>query len=304
MVLIAALALVSCKKSTDKATCSAAIYGYTVPAATMFGGLSTCSFGILNDTTAAFSLLGIFSGNVFTNQGTYNTVDESYYMFRFDSSITKINVSGGADVLSGPSSFYFSCLQYNSFTGKLYCLSRDGHLMQVTTTATSYDTIRVATTAHSYPSGYYYGYIAVDNTTGDMYYTTGDTTGYFIEKYQPGSPSATTVATVTGPWNVYGLCFNSADNMLYAISEDHTGTAFQFIKINPATGTVTNLAALGAQLNADYYSAAIDPCRNRYILSTLIAPPAATSVIQQLSMSGAVLQTDTTATFYQGLTVH
>jgi hypothetical protein len=137
-----------------------------------------------------------------------------------------------------------------------------------------------------------------------MYFVTGDTTRFYIEKYQPGTTASVVVASGTGAWNILGLRFNKNDNMLYAIRVNHPATGFDFIKINPSGGPIATVAGLSFDVNPDFYSATIDPCSNRYILSSMkIVGGLPSNHLYQLSMTGTILQDDVTPTFYQGLDV-
>jgi len=129
---------------------------------------------------------------------------------------------------------------------------------------------------------------------------------YGIVKYVPGAGAATTIASGTGRV-IVGMNYNINDNMLYAISIDFSGSATapdEFVRISPSTGTVTTLAALSShEFNSDFYSTGIDPCSNRYILSTLTGTYWGTKTVKQFNMSGTVVQSDTTPGFLGGLAI-
>ena len=313
---IAAIVLlsVSCKKSSTSRTtsCSSTLYGYTLPVGSAYYD-TACSFGIINESTAAFSILGTFSSCTYSTQAAYNTSDNCYYTFKMtmgdatsSSSLYRISTSGAVTALTNSSGAAYSSLTYNSSTNHLYGISTTlsgSYLVQITIAGTTFSSTSPVSPVHPFAL---YGWatadpVTVDNTTGDMYYVTGDTLTYYIEKYHPGASASTVVASGTGAWDIYGMQFNKNDNMLYAVRQNHPSNTCDFIKINPSTGSISTLAPFSIGINSDFYSTVIDPCSNRYIISTPINMGIYT--VSQLSMTGSVLQFDTTATFYQGLSV-
>jgi hypothetical protein len=143
--------------------------------------------------------------------------------------------------------------------------------------------------------------ITVDNATGDIYYATHDSTVYYVEKYHLGAAASVVVAYSGSVRYSMEMRFNTNDNMLYAMTDDIM--SFEFIKIDPSSGSITSVTTL-PWVNPDYYSATLDQCSNRYFISAMLTGTGSMnrSLLNQLSMSGVVVQTDTTATFYQGLT--
>jgi len=303
--------LASCKKNTPHSTsCSSTLYGYTVSSSALGLMDTTCNFGIVNESTAAFSGATTFLSTVYSNQAAYNTSDNCYFTFKTSmgdatsvSSMYKIAGSGVATTLANSSGASYSSLTYNGATNSLYGIS-GGYLVQITTTATSFFSTNLVTPIHPFSL---YGWatadpLTVDNATGDIYYVTGDTLTYYIEKYHPGASASAVVASGTGAWDIYGMQFNKNDNMLYAVRQNMPGNTYDFIKIDPSTSTISTVTGLSMGLNSDFYSSCIDPCSNRYILSTVINSHI--GILVQLNTTGSILQEDTTATFYQGLTVH
>ena len=77
-----------------------------------------------------------------------------------------------------------------------------------------------------------------------------------------------------------------------------------FVKIDPASGAITT-SPLSFAPNIGLFSATIDPCSNRYIVSTeQLSGGSSTYKLLQLDMNGNVVQSNTTPTFYNGLTVN
>ncbi len=139
-----------------------------------------------------------------------------------------------------------------------------------------------------------------------MYYVAGDTITRTIRKVHPGSPSSTVIATTSGD-RIYGLCYNNNDNKLYGIQPGAAWNIDYFVKVDPATGSVTTLATFSFQFNNEFFSAVIDECTNRYILSSdeMTDPSINSSYIKQIDMSGAVVQNNTmTDGIYLGLAIH
>ncbi len=65
----------------------------------------------------------------------------------------------------------------------------------------------------------------------------------------------------------------------------------------------TTLATLAFNVNNELYSTALDPCSNRYILSTVTGTGWTIKTVKQFNMSGTIVQSDVTAGLFQGLTV-
>ena len=301
----------ACKKNTsNKTTCTSTLHAYTAVMNPIYTGLDTCSQGIINMATGSIATAGSFLSIIyFTNQAAFNTSDNCYYIFKSvnygigsisASALYKINAAGTATILTPPDTFGYSSIAYNSATNKLYC-NRNGSLAEITIGASSYTATNLVAPIHPFARQLYSpGNITVDNATGDMYYATGDTSNYYIEKYHPGTTTSTVVASGTNGY-ILELRFNKNDNMLYAIKA-HEQISFDFIKINPTAGTTTTVVVLGLPFNVDMYSATLDPCSDHYILSTI--PSLNLFVVYQLNMAGAIVHTDTTATFYQGLVAY
>jgi hypothetical protein len=303
----------SCKKtSKTTASCTSTIHAFTAPSLGCFlPAPYACSHGIINPSTGTIATAGTFPQALpFTTQATFNTSDNCYYLFQMaygGYNLFKIDAAGVQTTLTPTDAFHYSAIAYNHVTNKLYS-RRNGFLVQITAGTSTYSTTALVAPAHPFADTLASGAITVDNTTGDMYFLTGVYPNYYVEKYHPGASATTIVTTVPTGFPILDLNFNKADNMLYAMRIKNDSFNSEFIKINPAAGTYTFLADLGPTINTDIYSAALDPCSNRYIISKFgpgIAGPSAgpSCVLLQLNMSGAIVQHDSTATFYQGLDV-
>ena len=296
----------SCKKgSSSKTTCTSTLYGFTTPLATMYDTVSACSAGIINESTAAIATSGSFASAVYSNTGAYNTSDNSFYALKIQmggslSGGPLYKVSGGTVTsLTSSVTGHYLGLAYNRATSKLDCIFNNS-LAEITIAGSSFSANALATTLHPiYCDG-----VSVDNTTGDIYVVTGDTSTYYIEKYHPGAAATSIVASGTGAWFILGMRFNKNDNMLYAIRENYPASGYDFIKIDPSAGTVSSLSPISFVVNPEFYSATIDPCSSRYVLSSLTGSFFTGHVLAQFSMSGTLMQLDTTATLYMGLDVN
>jgi len=296
----------SCKKTTgSKTTCTSTLYGYTVSMSAMYDTISTCSFGSINPASGLLSAIGSFASSVYTNQGAYNTSDNCYYVFKTymgysdsPSPLYKISSSGSITAITTTGTSVFTSPVFNRVTNKLYCIT-GGKLAQITISGSTFTTSVLATPVH-----HFMGSLTVDNNTGDMYISSGDTVTYYIEKYTSGSSSTSVVATGTGAWDILGLRYNKNDNMLYAIRENYPASGDDFIKIDPATGTVTVLTSLSlpSGIDREFYSTCIDPCTNHYYISSVANM--SHGILKELSMTGTVLATDSTATFIQSLDIN
>jgi hypothetical protein len=267
------------------------------------------TFGNINTSSLISSSSGSVTNSLYSNQATFNTSDNCYYVFEYGNTaytgkLHKITIGGTVTTYTNGGGTQATVgLVYNPVTNKLYCLQRSvsgvGSVAEVTLSGSSYIVTPIASAPGT--AGWVVPTTStVDNGTGDVYFAMSDAT-YTIAKYHPGATSTTVVTSGTGG-TYMGLRFNPNDNMLYAIKETPSFTvADEFVKITPA-GTVSTLATLPFSVNPDFYSTTLDRCSNRYILSTHIGSPT-TNVVVQVNMSGTIVQTDTTAGLYQGLDI-
>lgn len=315
LVLAAALLpcalFTGCKKEAKKTTtCTATLYGYSAADTSVYDPSPAVSVGIINPASIALASLGTISTSTYASQAAFNTSDNCYYTFHTSmgsgygvGTLYRVDPAGAVTSLAGSGGY---ALAYNQHNNKLYCQDGAG-LAEVVVSGTSFTRVAVATAIHPLFTAFRGANTTVDPATGAIYYTTGDTTVTYIEKYVPGSAAPTVVASVSGGWDLLGLRFNTSDNMLYAFKETRPAPPTMycdFIKINPASGAVATLATPAIVVNPEFYSAAIDPCSNRYYLSTQdYTIVAHTFSVTQLNMSGAIVQHDITTSYFQGLTV-
>ncbi len=297
----------SCKKTpAKKTTCSSTLHGYTASLSAMYTASPSipCNPGVINTSTAAIATVGTFPGQIlFTAQMAYNTSDNCSYIFGNSDSLYKIS-SGGALTGFAPADTFNSSIAYSSVTNMLYCI-RSGALAQITVASSTYSSSVVATPVHPFALGSSTN-LTIDNGTGDIYYLTKNGATYYVEKYHPGSPSPTVVASGGGGLEMMELRFNSSDGKLYGLQLNSDTSTFSFIKADPAAGTITSVASIGTIVDIDMYSATLDPCSNHYIISsrsytTSTGTPYINFALYQLNMTGAIVQEDTTTTLYQGL---
>jgi hypothetical protein len=303
----------SCKKSAKTtSSCTSTLHAFTAPTSSIslpWHIPYACMHGIINPTTASIVTSGtVLEDILFTTHASFNSSNNCYYLFQqsyVGYNLYKVDAAGTVTTMTPTDTYKYNAVAYNHVTNKLYS-KRNGFLVTITEGTSTYSTTNVASPVHPFADSLQTEYscgITVDNTIGDMYFLTGLSSSYYVEKYHPGSSTTSIVATLPVGFAPFELSFNKADNMLYSIRRNSTTGDDEFIKINPATGTVTSLANLGPLVNVDIYSATLDPCSNRYIISTLTPGTPAQAMLYQINMSGAIVQHDSTATFYQGLDV-
>ena len=317
LIVLTSISFANCKKSNSKKTsCVSTVHAYSA----VINPLDTsvvyaCSHGILNLSTGGIATSGtITTSMLFTNQGAFNTSDNCYYVFQnagysnaSASLLYRVDASGATNMLVPADTGRFVSLTYNEFTHKFYCI-RNGALVELNTTSTTYTTTNLVTPVHPFlPQPFSPTNIAVDNATGNMYYATTDSVNNYVEKFNPSGASSAVIAS-GGSGSILEMRYNSNDNMLYALNT-HAATyseSVDFIKINPSTGTITTIVVALAPLNPDQYSATLDPCSNRYLLSTTAMVPVGPGpyILRQVNMTGSIIQTDTTVALYQGLTAY
>lgn len=303
----------SCKKPKDthkKTTCSSVLHAYTASSMSWPAGTTyPCSHGTVDLATGIITSAGSFSNClVFTNKAAYNSADKCYYAFStkylggYSCALDKIDATGATTTYSAPvDTFVYSSLIYNEANKKMYCI-KSGTLAELTTGTSSFSASTIAAPVYPFATGSLSSStasITIDNSTGDMYFITSGTPQH-IEKYHPGSSSTTVIGTCPTGFGVVGMRFNKNDNMLYALKYNADTVTTDLIKIDPSTGTSTSIANIGKIINVDFISTALDPCSNRYIISTGALGSTGTS-LYQLDMTGAIVKHDITPTFYQGL---
>lgn len=311
----------ACKKepTASKTTCAATLYGYNFLDTTLVSSSLPVGWGIINETSLATTSVATLPVNAYANQGVYNTSDNCYYVFRYGTSgmtntLLKVAPGGAVTTYTGPGTQNLEGLVHNRVTNKMYCLrytsgsltATPADVVEITTSGTSFTVTPVATTVNNIrwvsPTT-----STVNNASGEMYFILVDapTGAYSIEKYMPVSSITNVIASGAGKV-IMGLRFNSNDNMLYAITAEYSAGAsavYKFVRIAPLTGAFTTLATLSFQVNNEFYSAALDPCSNRYLLSTVTGTGWTTKTVRQFNMSGAIVQSDITAGLFQGLAV-
>ncbi|MBC7554987.1 MAG: hypothetical protein H7257_13535 [Taibaiella sp.] len=301
------LIVASCKKEKQGNTtpCNTTVYAYRCVDTNYANVYKPCTSGILNTASGSLSTIGSFSAGWYTNQATFNNSDHCYYVFKklggygYSNELIKINASGAGTSYTNAGTSACCALVYNRVINKMYCSTEAGYIAELTMSGGTFTTTNLVMPLHTIGDRLN---MTVNNTTGDIYYPTVDSPSYHIEKYHPGATASVVVATGTGVWEVCGLRFNNNDNMLYAVTDDYPISGSHFIKVNPGTGTITS-TFMNYPVNVDYNSACIDPCANRYILSTAGVPSSGfgAKVIYQYNMSGALLQHDSTVNFVMGL---
>jgi len=337
LALISTLALLqlstSCKKGTNTGTairnqpvtttttvptsppCKTTLYGYTTTANSTYDSISNCKFGIVNSAKATISELGKFTSSLILNNAAFNSQDNCYYTFttsanwagsdRSAAPLYRIATNGSVTALeNSDSKSRYTGITYNRITRKLYCMKKDS-IVEITVLGNVFYTTNLVKTSYPFARSF-----TTDVSTGDIYYVTIDTPAsiFHIERYRPGTNAPVSIATGSGSTfnvNPSNLCYNENDHLLYGTSAT-IPKGFYFLKIDPNTGTIERIGYHNFYLNPFFTSACIDPCNNRYVLSTILdhwGVKPLSCILLQLSMTGEAIQTDTTTTFFTGLTV-
>ena len=311
-LLIALLATTSCKKNSgNKTTCTSTVYGLnTVISPHLLDTAITYHFGVINEASGSTSASGVVRSVAVSDQGAFSTADNSYYFPSGSSVLYKVSTGGSVTALtySGSTYTFVSNIVYDRFNNKLYGFPLDNSLpsapalpQEIVISGSTFSfagAVPVITAGDSL----YTLSATCDDNTGAIYFaqSTGTSGVFNIGKFMPGSAAAATIATGSG--YIMGLRFNTTDNKLYAITYAPSGPPYCYIRIDPATGSVSALSTLSFAINVDYFSGAIDPCSNQYLLTTLV--DTAHCSYSRLNMSGALVQHDTVAGVFQGITVN
>jgi hypothetical protein len=309
-------ALQGCKKETDSDafTCptTGVLYGYTGDSSSAAPYMQ-CSAGMIDLTTGAIAGTAAISSSTHFNQSAYNVAEDAYFSFgRGDTDNHLYKVSGASSTAlsyTGTSPEIMDGLVYDRMHDKLLCFATSGTtstLCEIVISGTSYITNSIVTC----PEPMYNDISTADPSTGDIYFQTYDasTTQNKIRKYTYGSTGTPAVVYTGGAAiQLWGLRYNPNDNLLYALRPSPgIVNTFEFVKINPSTGSFAVIANLGMNINPKMLSATIDPCNDRYIFTSqdFTAPsPFFSFKMHQLSMTGAVISSMPIPHMYQGLDV-
>jgi hypothetical protein len=306
----------SCKKSPSPEVpatpCSATLYGFNIPAASIFDTSASCAYGNIDTGTATVSTTASFSNSSYSKQGAYNSSDGSYYVFKTrlgsdaGSKLYRVTTSGGVTLLNNVPSLGadFGALTFNRVNNKLYCfyLSPDTTYKfgEITVSGSNFTVSPLGVTQHSlktYSS-------TVDNNTGNIYYLVADTAWAYIEKYNVATAVFSTIDSFSAvSWEeLNGLRFNTNDNMLY-LTQSHffptsTSTS-ELIRINPVSGGHVTMGSFGIAVSPEFSAAAFDQCNNQYVFSTMVT--GGTSGLYRLNLSGTIISYHLTSGLFMGL---
>ena len=313
-VIVILFLSVSCKKKQEiSSTCPSQLYGNSssYPYASTINSFKS-NIGILDLSTNSFASYTTIPFLNSDRQSCFNPDDNCYYMFqtygansKMYSTLYKIDADGSITGINAMDSSQYSSLIYNQKLHKIYCIgnnkigevSIDGALFSIKNT-----TGPIRSFIQNSAS------ITVDNTTGDMYYITGDvryaTNGFFIEKYNPANSQPVVVAGINALyWETYRpweLCYNKNDKMLYAVKYPLVISPATIIKIDPSSGSNTGVYVLG-YFDTVLSSSCVDPCNNRYYLSMGI-PYTHNSFLYKFDLSSNTVTKDTLKdVFVEGL---
>ncbi len=301
-VAMVAIFWTACKKeSANKKTCSTSLHAFTAPLP--LSSISyTCKAGLINTSTGAITYVGSFSGRLpLTQRATFNTTDNCYYVFGDTATVVgatpavlfRVSASGTSAFFpaTGSAALHYGIV-YNSYNNRLYTI-RDYMLAELSISGGSYTSsaVGIGDTLD------YYANMTVNTTTGEIYYVAGSAvSGRVLKRFNPVTGAVVPISVPMGGSVVSEIRYNNNDGNLYCVAID-TGTYVKKMsRINPSAGTLTSLAVIDS-LNVDFYSATMDECNNRYVISTGYM-----SVhLLQYSITGALLQDDITSSFYQGM---
>lgn len=271
--------MVSCKKKKENNTCPSQLYGNS------FGNyyssllVPKSNIGILDLSAKKFAGYAAIPYVNNDRESCFNPDDDCYYMlqpyfinYTAYSVLYKVEKNGSIIGIKTTDSSFYNSLAYNQKLHKFYCI-RNNKIGEISISGSSFTTKDLTAPVHAFIQTT--ASITTDNTTGDMYYITSDksrsTDKFYIEKYNPGNALPVVVSGINSifrePYHIWELCYNKADKMLYGLKIPDAVVWPTIIKIDPVTGTITQLQPLSAFFDTSGSSSCIDPCNNRYILS-------------------------------------
>jgi uncharacterized protein YjiK len=307
MPVVICLLASSCRKQSEvAAVCKTQVFAYYSSMKDSIGGIDPTSFGTVNMPTFQVADIAQLAGLVYKTPGTYNTLDHSFYLFNYSNTQTdlvRISLDGVVTILrKAPTAGVYDGLFFDPYKGKLFCVQAQASgsaIMEIVMENTTYSLKKVAPTL-GWANEVCPVSATEDAANGDVYYVTNlPSKKMAIEKYHSGDTVTTVVAT-DSLRKIAGLRFNKNDNLLYAIREmlDTGAAKYELVSISK-TGKIAHLANIDVQVDINYFSACVDQCLNRYILSTLNKPD--NGIISQYSASGTLRQRDTTRGLLVGL---
>ncbi len=239
-------------------------------------------------------------------QGAFDTVAHCYYAFGSNDGsdptvLYRINLEGRVEALTNSEyRLLFNGLLYSRFDGRLYAFRRNAGasgvaVCQILTYPDRFEAKELVkdiwgVAANTVISS------AVDNNTGKLYFRLGTDSTFEIYSFQPGDSAAKKLLSQKKS-RIFGLCFNPADERLYAIRQDSTKT--RFVKIDNQ-GNTTVIDTLPFRPDPASFCAAIDRCANQYMLMGKVSNTH--GYLVRLAMNGSIMGRDTTDGILQAVT--
>lgn len=312
---------VSCKKkkSEDTEMLNAKVYGMYKAGNVFSTASSLHAWGAIEPANATHIQRSEIEIEGEYNQGAYNPTNKSYYILKNAQNfgkITLVKLSATGEVESfiykGTYTMFYG-LVYNPVFNKLYCfkvairsgVSSSKSIVELDTkdsslTLPSEIPIVKKEDASSDISS------TVDPNSGDLFFARRDRVynECIIDRWNPGTRSSTIVIADSGNYTAfYGLQYNRTDHWLYAIREQRnypsSTRTYTFVRVDPATSTMTTLATLPFSINVEFYSTAVDPETNHYLLSTEDGNGG--SMFVHIDMNGTVVQQTATSGLFGGM---
>lgn len=303
------LTMVSCSKpfNTTEKECKSMLIGYKAVLVSKADSLPECIYGAISKNVSLYSQISTFPNTANTNQGAYDTATHCYYVFGSTyptkrTILYKIDLEGQITTLTNNSLYLkYDGLLYSRFNNKLYAFRRNKgasgvSVCEITVSAKEFSAKEIIKDMWGIPVNATVS-STISNKTGNVYFRLGTDSTHELYRY---SPVETQVKLLLKENNLqlFGMCYNAKDNMIYCMKQDSLKT--HFVKISTDGKTVV-IDTIPFRPDPEYFSAVIDLCDNEYIFTGKVNNT--NGYIIRLNMNGTLLSKDTTAGILQALTI-
>ncbi len=310
------LAAIGCRKNKEEAPPVTPDYTGLV-GTSIFRNMTVIrqNHGVIDPESARYSMpyAGARTSET-TNIACIDSRDGNYYLFsqilyprstRLVCIKTLPSLTGLTSPEPVPDSVVYTGILFNKTNNTFYSLKLTPNIVlsEVQLTESTFsETVRATVTTDSSTGKYYPPAAAIDELTGDIFWTCrhkSNPTNGVTMKYSPSQDSTTIIQTSS---DVFALAFSKRDDCFYGIACDKiiNANVYRFVRMS-REGKVTDIAALPFSVHRECNSAAMDNNRNVYILSTFSGDFWEKNLLFQVNTDGKNMRTAFGPELFQGL---
>ncbi|GAA4462145.1 hypothetical protein GCM10023093_08170 [Nemorincola caseinilytica] len=307
------LSFASCRKDPDPiptdTSCYSKVYGVRSEAIHITDTAAAGQYGFIDTAGGQIGVVSVVN-SAFSKQGAFSNADSCYYTIKTvrgsytGNVLCRVTAGSSVSYLTDASvkKLSYQAIVFNRATNRLYCLYNDtvNKVGEVTISGGSFSVtelvrLKARTTILTG--------ITADNNSGALYCLTGDLSVSYLERYMPGATASSVTDTLQGGWGtIMGLRYNVNDSKLYYLKINGSPGAVVY-REDPATKAQTMVATLQGYIDHEYFSAALDPCRNEYVLSTRTGVGWSSQMYVRINLASGLVYKNAIPALYTGLDV-